>query len=153
MVPEHRCTALNDFIDRKLQASPIKRLIVYPEGHRSTKQQSLPMQRGMLHFAYDRKYPVQHCSKTSRMHLCLHCVCNFGSIDEWLIVNCIWRIYVRQEFAVLKMDISHRFAEVIEANLYDRNAEPAEQARLCSALFADPDIVAAAKTLSKDIHS
>ncbi len=26
-------------------------------------------------------------------------------------------------------DISHRFAEVIEANLYDRNAEPAEQAR------------------------
>ena len=42
-------------------------------------------------------------------------------------------------------DISHRFAEVIEATLYDRNAEPAEQARLCSALFADPDIVAAAK--------
>ncbi|KAL0044907.1 hypothetical protein WJX82_001789 [Trebouxia sp. C0006] len=51
--------ALNDFIDRKLQASPIKSLIVYPEGHRSTKQQSLPMKRGMLHFAYDRKYPVQ----------------------------------------------------------------------------------------------
>ena len=24
--------ALNDFIDRKLQASPIKSLIVYPEG-------------------------------------------------------------------------------------------------------------------------
>ncbi|KAL3151167.1 hypothetical protein ABBQ38_013029 [Trebouxia sp. C0009 RCD-2024] len=51
--------ALNDFIDRKLQASPIKSLIVYPEGHRSTKRQSLPLKRGMLHFAYDRKYPVQ----------------------------------------------------------------------------------------------
>lgn len=28
--------ALNDFIDRKLQASPIKSLIVYPEGKTST---------------------------------------------------------------------------------------------------------------------
>ena len=31
-------------------------------GHRSTKQHSLPLKRGMLHFAYDRKYPVQVCS-------------------------------------------------------------------------------------------
>ena len=32
------------------------------------------------------------------------------------------------------------------ANLYDWNAEPAEQARLCSAQFADPVIVVAVKT-------
>lgn len=37
-VPDAKCDllhlqALNDFIDRKLQASPIKSLIVYPEGN------------------------------------------------------------------------------------------------------------------------
>ena len=30
--------ALNDFIDRKLQASPIKSLIVYPEGNLALKE-------------------------------------------------------------------------------------------------------------------
>ncbi len=35
--------------------------------------------------------------------------------------------------------------EMSSAKLYDRSAEPDEQARLCSALFADPVIVAAGK--------
>ena len=34
--------ALNDFIDRKLQASPIKSLIVYPEGMKHNPCPALP---------------------------------------------------------------------------------------------------------------
>ena len=32
---------------------------MYPEGHRSTLGESLPLKRGMLHYAYSRKLPVQ----------------------------------------------------------------------------------------------
>ena len=32
---------------------------MYPEGHRSTRGESLPLKRGMLHYAHSRKMPVQ----------------------------------------------------------------------------------------------
>ena len=76
-------------IDRRMAASPVDGLIVYPEGmcsitvpmthshataripcrapdplcsaagHRSTARTSLPLKRGMLAYAYSRKIPVQ----------------------------------------------------------------------------------------------
>jgi hypothetical protein len=33
--------------------------MVYPEGHRSAKNESLPLKRGMLHYAHSRGVPVQ----------------------------------------------------------------------------------------------
>lgn len=32
---------------------------MYPEGHRSTLGESLPLKRGMLYYAFSRKLPVQ----------------------------------------------------------------------------------------------
>ncbi|GAB4824112.1 hypothetical protein N2152v2_011158 [Parachlorella kessleri] len=49
----------NKWIDRKLAESTQTALTVYPEGHRSTRGQSLPLKRGMLHYAFSRKMPVQ----------------------------------------------------------------------------------------------
>lgn len=49
----------NERIDRKMKESPVEGLIVYPEGHRSTKPQSLTLKRGMLHFCFDNKRTVQ----------------------------------------------------------------------------------------------
>lgn len=49
----------NRWIDCKLQESPQPALVVYPEGHRSTSVHSLPLKRGMLHYAYSRKMAVQ----------------------------------------------------------------------------------------------
>jgi len=49
----------NAWLDDKLATSPIPGLLVYPEGHRSTRPTSLPLKRGMLHYAYSRKLPVQ----------------------------------------------------------------------------------------------
>lgn len=49
----------NRMIDRMMEQSPVNGLNVYPEGHRSTAAVSLPLRRGMLHFAYSRKMPVQ----------------------------------------------------------------------------------------------
>ena len=34
-------------------------VLVFPEGHRSTKPHSLPLRRGMLKYAHSRKLPVQ----------------------------------------------------------------------------------------------
>lgn len=49
----------NRWIDKKLVESPQSGLAVYPEGHRSTHGESLPLKRGMLHYAFSRKMPVQ----------------------------------------------------------------------------------------------
>lgn len=51
--------AFNARIDREFEASPQTGLAVYPEGHRSTDGKSLPLKRGMLHYAYSRKLPTQ----------------------------------------------------------------------------------------------
>ncbi|GBF93205.1 phospholipid glycerol acyltransferase [Raphidocelis subcapitata] len=51
--------AFNKWIDGLVEASPQNGLMVYPEGHRSTLAHSLPLKRGMLHYAYSRKMPVQ----------------------------------------------------------------------------------------------
>jgi len=49
----------NAWLDSKIAASPAPGLVVYPEGHRSSAAHSLPLKRGMLHYAYGRKVPVQ----------------------------------------------------------------------------------------------
>jgi hypothetical protein len=49
----------NAWIDEEWEKSTQTALGVYPEGHRSTTGESLPLKRGMLHYAYDRKLPVQ----------------------------------------------------------------------------------------------
>ena len=55
-----RCAQrFNAWIDRGLEGSPQTALAIYPEGHRSTDGASLPLKRGMLHYAYSRKLPVQ----------------------------------------------------------------------------------------------
>ena len=51
--------AFNKWIDEQLDSSPQPGLSVYPEGHRSTHGESLPLKRGMLYYAYSRKLPVQ----------------------------------------------------------------------------------------------
>lgn len=51
--------AFNAWVDREWAKSTQTALGVYPEGHRSTTGKSLPLKRGMLHYAYDRKIPVQ----------------------------------------------------------------------------------------------
>jgi len=52
-------TKFNEWIDEKRASSNIPGVIVYPEGHRSMKLKSLPLKRGMLHYAYGRKIPIQ----------------------------------------------------------------------------------------------
>jgi hypothetical protein len=49
----------NQWIDTEWDKSTQTALGVYPEGHRSTTGKSLPLKRGMLHYAYDRQIPVQ----------------------------------------------------------------------------------------------
>jgi len=49
----------NSWIDEQWEKSTQTALGVYPEGHRSTDGKSLPLKRGMLHYAYDRQIPVQ----------------------------------------------------------------------------------------------
>lgn len=49
----------NDWIDTEWEKSPQTGLGVYPEGHRSTDGKSLPLKRGMLRYAFDRRIPVQ----------------------------------------------------------------------------------------------
>jgi hypothetical protein len=49
----------NRWIDGLLEKSPQSALAVYPEGHRNTYGESLPLKRGMLHYAFSRKMPVQ----------------------------------------------------------------------------------------------
>lgn len=51
--------SFNERINRKMKESPVEGLIVYPEGHRSTKAQSLTLKRGMLHYCFDHKRTVQ----------------------------------------------------------------------------------------------
>lgn len=42
-----------------MQEGPLPAMVVYPEGHRNLKKESLPLRRGMMKYAYSRKYPVQ----------------------------------------------------------------------------------------------
>ncbi|KAL4450197.1 hypothetical protein ABPG77_010866 [Micractinium sp. CCAP 211/92] len=49
----------NRWIDEQRAASPQTGLSVYPEGHRSLQDVSLPLKRGMLYYAHSRKLPVQ----------------------------------------------------------------------------------------------
>jgi hypothetical protein len=51
--------AFNNWIDREFANSPQTGLGIYPEGHRSTHGESLPLKRGMLKYAFSRKLPVQ----------------------------------------------------------------------------------------------
>jgi len=49
----------NEWLDNKINSSPIPGMLVYPEGHRSLADKSLPLKRGMLYYAHSRKFPVQ----------------------------------------------------------------------------------------------
>lgn len=49
----------NTWIDGQMAGSPQHALSVYPEGHRSTRAESLPLKRGMLHYTFARKLPCQ----------------------------------------------------------------------------------------------
>lgn len=49
----------NRWIDEQRASSPQTGLSVYPEGHRSLQDVSLPLKRGMLYYAHSRKLPVQ----------------------------------------------------------------------------------------------
>lgn len=49
----------NAFVRGKMEASPMPGLIVYPEGHRSTRPDPLPFKHGMLRFAHAEGVPVQ----------------------------------------------------------------------------------------------
>lgn len=51
--------AFNRWLDARRAASPYPGLLVYPEGHCSTAGRSLPLKRGMLHYAFERRLPVQ----------------------------------------------------------------------------------------------
>lgn len=59
MLGGKRTQAFNAWLDAKMSSSPVAGLLVYPEGTRSTRPTSLPLKRGMLHFAYGRGLPVQ----------------------------------------------------------------------------------------------
>lgn len=49
----------NAWIDKCVADSPQPGICLFPEGHRSRLPHSLPLKRGMLHYAYSRKMPVQ----------------------------------------------------------------------------------------------
>ena len=49
----------NRWIDKQFAASCQTAIAVYPEGHRSTKDESLPLKRGMIKYAYSRGHPIQ----------------------------------------------------------------------------------------------
>eukprot|EP00879_Flechtneria_rotunda_P021865 GHRR01023058.1.p1 GENE.GHRR01023058.1~~GHRR01023058.1.p1 ORF type:complete len:312 (+),score=62.16 GHRR01023058.1:288-1223(+) len=49
----------NAWIDNCVKASPVPGICLFPEGHRSRAPHSLPLKRGMLHYAYSRNMPVQ----------------------------------------------------------------------------------------------
>lgn len=51
--------AFNKWLDNDIAMSAVKGLIVYPEGHRSLKKESLPLKRGMLKYAFLRNFPCQ----------------------------------------------------------------------------------------------
>lgn len=51
--------AFNAMIRARMAASPVEGLIVYPEGHRSTRPGPLTLKRGMLQYAWQMKVPVQ----------------------------------------------------------------------------------------------
>ena len=51
--------AFNRWVDQQFAASPQSAIAVYPEGHRSTHGESLPLKRGMVKYAYSRNHPVQ----------------------------------------------------------------------------------------------
>lgn len=61
--------AFNAWIDREWDKSTQTALGVYPEGHRSTTGESLPLKRGMLHYAFDRKVPVQVVIGANKEHI------------------------------------------------------------------------------------
>jgi len=49
----------NRWLDAELAEGPQNSLLVYPEGKRSQKDESLPLKRGMLRYAFTRRLPVQ----------------------------------------------------------------------------------------------
>lgn len=51
--------AFNQRLEAKFNHTFTNGMIVFPEGHRSTKPTSLPLKRGILHFTHSRKYKVQ----------------------------------------------------------------------------------------------
>ena len=48
-------TAFNKMLTDFLAKSPCQGLLVYPEGTRSHKPESLPLRRGMLRYAFEEK--------------------------------------------------------------------------------------------------
>eukprot|EP00878_Enallax_costatus_P004214 GHUV01004444.1.p1 GENE.GHUV01004444.1~~GHUV01004444.1.p1 ORF type:complete len:357 (+),score=80.43 GHUV01004444.1:59-1129(+) len=59
----------NSWIDRCIEDSPLPGLCLFPEGHRSQLPRSLPLKRGMLHYAYSRKMPVQIVMTAHKEHV------------------------------------------------------------------------------------
>ncbi len=59
----------NKWIDESLDSSHVPSLLVYPEGHRSTKMTSLPLKRGMLHYAHSRQLPLQVIMTRGKEHV------------------------------------------------------------------------------------
>ncbi|QDZ21586.1 PlsC domain-containing protein [Chloropicon primus] len=62
-------TKFNQFISGQIQRSPCQGIVVYPEGTRNIKPESLPLRRGMLRYAYSERTPVQIVITTNKEHV------------------------------------------------------------------------------------
>ena len=59
----------NQWVTQQIQRSPCHGIVVYPEGTRNVKPESLPLKRGMLRYAYAERTPVQVVITTNKEHV------------------------------------------------------------------------------------
>ena len=56
----------NEYITQQIKRGPCQGIVVYPEGTRNVKAESLPLRRGMLRYAYAERTPVQVVITTNK---------------------------------------------------------------------------------------
>ena len=56
----------NERVTQHIQRSPCQGIVVYPEGTRNIKPESLPLRRGMIRYACAEKVPVQIVMTTNK---------------------------------------------------------------------------------------
>lgn len=84
--------AFNRRLEAQFQRTYTNGMIVYPEGHRSTKAESLPLKRGILHFTYSRGYKTQVIitrgkeqllsEKRLAVHFGARLACGYGAVID-----------------------------------------------------------------------
>jgi 1-acyl-sn-glycerol-3-phosphate acyltransferase len=118
--------AFAKFMDDEWKKRPAYGMIAYPEGHRNSGKDSLPLKTGVLQYAYEYKHAVQCVISSGKEKVCNEK--NLTMERNQRVVTCCSEVIHPKSFATFEEFVAHVRQQFIDtwAKAFDPNSEVEE---------------------------